>query len=134
MRPDELFKRDNALATSPTDNDKDGAVQFIEAAGKYFAQISAPLATGCALLLAQLQGKDLTTLEVGPGDPLTQAVRALGVTPEDGDVQRVHHGILDAAFPGPRIEATAEYRAAAKSFREGTLAAASEAKVGFAKP
>lgn len=85
-----------------------------------------PLAALAEVLLGRAGGE-------APSAEARRIIEGLNQDPEEQDLRRLHHGVLDAAFPGPRLEATDEYRAAARSFQSAMTGAAAGMKAGFAK-
>jgi hypothetical protein len=85
---------------------------ILKECSEYFASVGALALSGLAgVLLGRV------TREPVPQD--SQAyIAGLGCDCRDADLRRLHHAVLDAAFPGPRVEATDAYRAAARASRE----------------
>jgi hypothetical protein len=100
-----------ACMTTPKGKSTDNA-GILKQCSEYFASLGAlPLSGLADMLLGRVTGE--------PVPRESQAYIAdLGCDFRDTDLRRLHHAVLDAAFPGPRIEATDVYRAAARAFRE----------------
>jgi hypothetical protein len=61
------------------------------------------------------------------------AMRNLGYDPYDGDLQHFYHGVLDAAFQGPRLEATDAYRASMRAHVDHVREGASKIVAEFSR-
>jgi hypothetical protein len=113
-----------ALLTSPIRSISRDTITLLERCREFFRSNGAsPLDSLTEVLLSRANA---STLSVE-----TQTVmRDLGYDPYEEDLQRFYHGVLDATFPGPRLEATEAYRASMRAFvdhvREGASCSVAE--------
>jgi hypothetical protein len=98
------------LLSSPSHANAETASMLLSACRDRFSALgAAPLSALAEALLSRATGQ-------APPAKACEVIESLNHDPQDPDLRHLHHGILDASFPGPRIEATAAYRAAARSF------------------
>jgi hypothetical protein len=99
-----------ALLTSPTRSISQETSKLLDQCRQHFVSAGAtPLSALADLLLNRATGRPI------PGEAAT-VIAGLNCNPEEGDLRRLYHAVLDAAFPGPRLEATEAYRLAASAF------------------
>lgn len=116
-----------ALMSSPVMPQPQLAGRLLKECRDGFESLGAtPLAALAEILRARAAGKR-------PSVEARQVIEDLGADPRDSDLRRLHHHVLDAAFPGPRVEATTEYRRATRSIVNRMHAAAKDVRGGFAK-
>jgi hypothetical protein len=117
-----------ASCTSPTQPDLSAAATLAREAEEGFAAMGAtPLAALAELVRVHATG----TL---PSERLPATLVTVGQDPKQTNLPTVYHAVLDAAFPGPRLEATSEYHVAATTARRASIDAASTLKAGFSRP
>ena len=68
-----------------------------------------------------------------PSAEAQKIIKAYGCDAEERDLMILHHNLLDAIFPGPRVESSPEYRSNLRMSRDYYLRAAGELKTRFAK-
>lgn len=101
-----------AMLTSPTRPISEETPKLLDECRQYFLSARAtPLSALAELLLNRATRRTLSTEAVA-------VITRLGCNPHEADLQHLHHAVLDAAFPGPRLEATESYRSSAKAFIE----------------
>jgi hypothetical protein len=115
------------LLSSPVQVNNEMAAKVLSQCRDWFSEYNAvPLYSLAAALHSRASGQTL------PADA-EQTIETLGYDPQDADLHHLYHGVLDACFPGPRLEATDAYHSAMLSFREKLIQAATDLKAGFAK-
>ena len=116
-----------SLLSSPLGANTETASVLLSECRDGFSTLGAtPLSALAEVLLSRATGQ-------APSAEACEVIERLNYDPRDSDIRHLHHGILDASFPGPRLEATDAYRASARSFQDGMIRAATELKAGFAK-
>lgn len=116
-----------ALLTSETVPNFDTAASVLIQAREMFLDEKAyPLAA-----LAEILGARACNDK--PSAEAKQLIKAYGCDADEPDLMILHHNMLDAIFPGPRVESTPEYRSNLRISRDYYLKAAGELKSRFAK-
>lgn len=120
------------LLSSEKPIDSKLAVDFLYAAQLFFKNLGAyPLYALATLLLDHCYV--VSPMELKEANSLAQK---LNVDPTNNSLHELHHGILDAAFPGPGVMSLPEYRDEVKTWRatqEKALLEGARSGVGFSK-
>ncbi len=116
-----------ALMTSPTRSISRDTITLLERCREVFAPNRAsPLDSLTEVLLSRANASTLSV-------EAQIAMRKLGYDPYDGDLQHFYHGVLDAAFQGPRLEATDAYRASMRAHVDHVREGASKIVAEFSR-
>jgi hypothetical protein len=116
-----------ALLSSDTARDVEHARASLAKSRDAFFELGAiPLFALAEVLRSRSVGK-------APSSEAVQALESLECDSGDEDLRRLHHCVLDAAFPAPRIEALPADRAGARAFMSSLHEAASALRSNFAR-
>jgi hypothetical protein len=122
-----LLQLGYALLTRERGADPERASSMLaESRDRFLAMGATPLFAAAEVLRSRADGHP-------PSREATDALERLGCDPHDDDLRRFHHGVLDGAFPPPRIEATRPYFEEAQEFMHALREAATSLRAGFAK-
>ena len=125
------------LVSSTMATDLDTADNLLWTVEQYFNAVGAWPLAALATLLRHRAGTSIGDIQLMLPAKVIDAFHKLQLNPELPDLGQLHHTLLDTVFPGPRLEATAQYRAATKSWRKSMQKAGSQfasANIGYAKP
>jgi hypothetical protein len=115
------------LVSSPVSANREYAAVLLSECRNGFSSLGAsPLTALAGVLHSRASGQ-------APSKEASKFVENMGLESQEEDLRRLHHSILDASFPGPRLEATAAYHTFARSFQRAMHDAASTLKAGFAQ-
>lgn len=116
-----------ALVTSQKQTLEISAREILNECINNFATINAsPLVALAQLLLSRADAER-------PPEDVVNIIKNVGCDYQDPDSRYLYHKILDSAFPGPRIEASREYRSAVRSLQSFFQKNSQNLKTGFAK-
>jgi tetratricopeptide (TPR) repeat protein len=115
------------LLSSPKKIDKVLAAILLRHCKLYFEKLgSTPFTALLDVLYSYSKDKQFSEDSVN-------TIKSIGIEPRDTVLPYLYHSLLDAAFPGPRLEATEEYRSTIMSFKDKILESSAEFHAGFAK-
>jgi len=116
-----------ALLTSPTRSISKETPELLTQCREFFRSKGAsPLASLAEVLLSRANVSNLS-------GEAKAAIEDLGCDPHDENLQRLYHGVLDAAFPGPRLEATDAYRQSVRAIADHARDSASQMAARFGR-
>jgi hypothetical protein len=115
------------LLSSPKKIDKVLATTHLDDCKGYFEKLGSNFLTALLdVLYSQATDQQLSEDSI-------KTIKSIDMEPYDADLRHLYHSLLDATFPGPRLEATEGYRSTIMSFKDSVLKASAMLQAGFAK-